>query len=244
MKRSPQLSHMVTSSFLAGILLVSAVWVGVAAMPAAVAQETQRTLTVTGRGRESVTTTRAKVSLGVEISGKTADEVQREVVQRANAVVELLRSQNVDQLETTGIRLNPQYRYDNGRSELVGYMGSNTVSFEVPTEAAGELIDAAVEAGATQVQGIEFIAEDSAIAAAQDVALQAATQAARRQAEAVFESLGFSAQEIVSIQIDGARTPMPIPAGARLEAASADVSSPVIGGEQTVEASVTLQIRY
>ncbi|PSN19946.1 hypothetical protein C7271_04680 [filamentous cyanobacterium CCP5] len=212
--------------------------------PAAIAQETMRTLTVTGRGSESAATTRAKVTLGVEITGKTAEEVQQEVARRASAVVDLLRSRSVSELETTGLRLNPQYSYENGRSELVGYQGVNTVSFKVPTAEAGPLIDEAVAAGATQVQGIEFMAEDEAIATAQEVALREATQSARRQADAVFDALGFTAREIVSIQINGANVPMPLPVAARLEAANADVSTPVIGGEQTVEATVTLQISY
>lgn len=244
MKPSSSLLNVLSPSLIAGAAL-TAVLVGLnASLPAAVAQETIRTLTVTGQGSESVVTTRAQVRLGVEVNGDTAEAVQQEVARRAAAVVEVLRSQNVDQLETTGIRLNPRYRYDNGESQLVGYVGTNTVSFELPTEAAGPVVDAAVQAGATRIQGISFIAEEEAITAAQSTALQLATEDARRQANAVFDTLGLTAREVISIEINGARAPMPIPMGARLEAASADVSTPVIGGEQTVEASVTLQISY
>lgn len=237
------IAHVVSLSLLVGVGFAAVAGLG-AFSQAAIAQENVRTLTVTGRGSESAATTRAKIALGVEITGETAAEVQQEVARRASAVVELLRSRSVSELETTGIRLNPQYSYDNGRSERVGYQGINTVSFEVPTAEAGALIDEAVTAGATQVQGIEFMAEDAAIAEAQEAALRAATQSARRQADAVFDALGFTANQIVSIQIDGANMPMPIPVAARLEAANADVSTPVIGGEQTVEASVTLEISY
>jgi uncharacterized protein YggE len=80
-----------------------------------------------------VQTTKAEVSLGVDVQGSDAATVQREVAQRSTAVVELLRSRNVDKLETTGVQLTPNYNYENGRSEIVGYTGSNTVSFQVPT---------------------------------------------------------------------------------------------------------------
>lgn len=248
MRQKNRLLQTTPSALLVVIMAISAIVLSLNITPSsvAIAQDSLRTLTVTGRGSERIDTTLAQVELGVEVSGDSATEVQTEVARRATAVVELLRSQNVQNLETTGIRLNPQYRYDDGRSELVGYIGSNTVSFRQPTDQVGELLDQAVAAGATQIQDIRFIAEDAAIADARDVALAAATQDAQRQANAVLSSLDLGPQEIVSIQIDGARPPIPIPlpASARLEAAQADFSTPVVGGEHNVEAAVTLQIRY
>ena len=59
--------------------------------------------------------------------------------------------------------------------------------------------------------------------------------------------MNFTAKEIVSIQINNATPPQPQPLvqyeGAdRL--ANAKATTPVIGGEQKVEAGVTLQISY
>jgi uncharacterized protein len=205
-----------------------------------------RTLSVSGRGVESVATTLAEVNLGVEIQGKTAQEVQQEAARRSSAVVALLKSRNVEKLQTAGIRLNPVYSYNNNVQRITGYAASNTVSFRVPSDRAGTLLDEAVKAGATQINGISFVATDEAIAAARQQALREATQDARQQADAVFSSLGFQAKEIVSIQVGGAATPPP-PILYRAEAAKQsldNVSTPVIGGEQQVEASVTLQISY
>jgi len=64
-------------------------------------------LTVTGEGREQIATTIAQVSLGVEVEAETAAAAQQEAARRSTAVVELLRDRNVDQLQTTGIRLEP-----------------------------------------------------------------------------------------------------------------------------------------
>lgn len=215
--------------------------------PVALAQEVpQRTLTVTGQGEIAVATTKTQVTLGVTAEGDDAEALQQDIARRSSAVVELLQSRNVEKLETTGIRLNPRYRYDNGRSEIVGYRGSNTVSFQLATEEMGTLLDDAVAAGANQIQNLSFVATDTAIAAAREQALRAATDDAQQQANAVLGALDLGPQEIVSIRIDGASPPMPIPLPARAEAASAsaDYSTPVIGGEQTVNARVTLQIRY
>ena len=55
-----------------------------------------RTLTVSGSGVERIATTMSQIQLGVEIQGKTAQEVQEELARRSSAVVELLRSRNVE----------------------------------------------------------------------------------------------------------------------------------------------------
>ncbi|MEH1840014.1 MAG: SIMPL domain-containing protein [Nostoc sp.] len=203
-----------------------------------------RTLSVSGRGVETIPTTLAQVSLGVEIQGKTAQEVQQEAARRSSAVVAFLKSQNVEKLQTTGIRLNPVYSYTNNVQRITGYAANNTVSFRIPTEKAGTLLDDAVKAGATEINGISFVANDEAIAAAQKQALKKATQDAQQQANAVFSALGFQSKEVVSIQVNNASAPPP-PMFLRAEAAKvADASTPVVGGEQQVEASVTLQISY
>ncbi len=168
-----------------------------------------RTLTVTGRGTEMVATTLTQVRLGVEAQGKTANDVQQDVARRSNSVVSLLRSRNVEKLETTGINLNPNYRYDNGVQSLTGYTASNIVSFRVETQKAGTLLDDAVKAGASRIDGVSFVASDSAIASAQKDALRKATQDAQAQADVVLNSLGLTKKEIVGIQVNGANTPPP-----------------------------------
>ncbi len=205
-----------------------------------------RTLTVSGRGTESVMTTIAQVRLGVESQGKTANEVQTIVAKRSNSVVTFLKSRNVDKLETTGINLNPVYNYDNGKQTLNGYTASNTVSFRIRNDQAGELMDEAVKAGASRIDGISFVATDEAIAAAQKVALRKATQEAQAQAQAVLSALNFTQKEIIGIQVNNA-VPQPRPMafeGAAVRAKFADAPTPVMGGEQLVEASVTLEISY
>jgi hypothetical protein len=207
-----------------------------------------RTLTVTGRGFEDIQTTLAQVRLGVEVEGKTANDVQQEVARRSNSVINFLRSQKVDKLETTGINLNPRYDYTNNRQTLVGYVGSNNVSFRVPTEKSGSIIDEAVKAGASRIDGVSFVASDDAISSAQKQALRKATQEAQAQADAVFSALNLTRKEIVNVQVNGASAPPPIfREAAAMDARAgrtAAAPSPVVSGEQRVEGSVTLQISY
>ncbi|MBD2003630.1 MULTISPECIES: SIMPL domain-containing protein [Cyanophyceae] len=214
----------------------------------AVAQEKMlRTLTVSGRGVENIPTTLTQVRLGVEVQGKVAADVQQEAARRSAAVVELLKSRNVEKLETTGISLNPIYSYENNVQRLTGYSATNIVSFRIDTQKAGTLLDEAVKAGATRIDGISFVADDSAIASAQKQALREATQDAQAQADAVLSSLNLTRKEIVNIQVNGAVVPPPRPlpiADMAMRSESLAKTTPVIGGEQEVEASVTLQISY
>lgn len=204
-----------------------------------------RTLTVTGRGIEVIPTTQTQVRLGVEVQGKTAAEVQQEAARRSSAVVELLRSRQVEKLETTGITLNPSYSYENNQQRLTGYTATNTVTFRINTQSAGTLLDDAVNAGATRIDGVSFVAVESAIESARKEALKTATQDAKSQADAVLSALNLKRGEIVSIQVNGASAPPPMYrqlAGTR--GVAAEATTPVVGGEQQIEASVTLQISY
>jgi uncharacterized protein len=216
-------------------------------LPTAAIAQAQRLLTVSGRGTESISTTIAQVRLGVEAQGKTAAEVQGIVAKRSNAVVTYLKSRKVEKLETTGVNLNPIYSYDNNKQTLTGYSASNTVMFRTSNSAAGEILDQSVKAGASRIDGISFVATDEAIAAAQKIALKRATQEAQAQANAVFSALSFTQKEIVGIQINNAMPrPRPMEESALMQrsAKMADAPTPIMGGEQTVEAAVTLEISY
>lgn len=204
-----------------------------------------RTLTVSGQGVVTIPTTQTQVQLGVEVLGKTAEEVQTEAAKRTASVIELLRSRNVEKLETTGIRLNPTYSYANDQQRLTGYSATNTVSFRLNTEKVGSLLDDAVKAGATRIDGISFVASDPEINAAQQQALKLATKEAESQANAVLSALNLTSREIIGIQVNNASAPVPMPVMYRADVAVASAPpTPVVGGEQQVRASVTLQISY
>lgn len=227
-------------------LLLSLQLVGMAQIsPVMAAEQRLRTLTVTGRGTATIITTLAQVRLGVEVQGKTAEEVQQEAARRSSLVVEYLKSRNVDKLETTGIGLNPIYNYQNNEQKVIGYSASNTVSFRVESKDAGAIMDRAVKVGATRIDGINFIAPESSISSAQQSAIKKATQDAQNQASAVFSSLNLQQKDIVNIQIDGASAPPPVYYRAEAMMAKTNAATtPVEAAEQQVQASVTLQISY
>lgn len=206
-----------------------------------------RILSVTGQGEVRVPTSRSAITLGVEVTAPTAQAAQQEAAQRSQQVMTLLQNRQVQRLQTTGIQLSPRYRYDEGGQTLEGFTASNTVSFEVLTPQAGALMDAAVQAGATRIDGVQFLAEDTLLKVAEQQALQKATEAAQTQAQAVLDALNLTSQEVIGIQINGASAPPmpgPVPMYKAMTADAMASPTPVAGGDQTVYGSVTLQIRY
>jgi uncharacterized protein YggE len=157
-----------------------------------------------------------------------------------------LRSKKVDKLQTAGISLNPIYNYQNNQQKLTGYNATNSLSFRLPVAQAGAVIDAAVQAGATRIDSVSSIASEEAIAKAQAQSLQLATKDAQRQAQAVLSALGFQPKEVVGIQINDAARPSPVmmESAAFARADRKMATTEVVGGEQEVQANVTLQISY
>lgn len=204
-----------------------------------------RTLTVSGKGEISIPTTLTQVQLGVEVSGQTAEEVQQQVAQRSQAVIDLLKSRQVEKLETTGVRLNPNYSYKDGEQTIKGYSGANIVSFRLPTDKVGTLLDDAVKAGASRIDNVSFVAADDVIVKAQQAAIAEATDQARSQVQAALSALDLQQREIINVQVSGInQMPIPMPAIAGELAQSVKAPTPIIGGDQDVGAIVTLQVRY
>lgn len=204
----------------------------------------ERVLSVTGRGERSVKTTKARIQLGVTVDGKTAIATQTEVGRQANSIVSRLQQLDVEKLQTTSIQLNPKYVYENNRQRQEGFTGQTSVSFLVEIEKAGETLDAAVASGSNQVEQLSFIANDTVLNEARQLALQDAVKDAQSQANAVLTLLGFTPKVIKTIQIMDSPIAYPLSQIRPVSFAKDSNSVPIIGGEQKVEALVTLQIIY
>jgi uncharacterized protein YggE len=209
-------------------------------IPVLAQEQLINTITVTGQGIETIPTTLIKVNLGVEIRGREAISVQQQIAQRTTAVVNFLKERQVDKLQTSGFHLQPQYHYRNEERNFQGYLGVNTVSFQLPVEQIGNLLDETVKAGATRIDSVSFTATAEEINIAQKEALRKATQDAQQQAETVLKALNLNPKEVTRIEINHSSFPQPRMA----QLSEATNGTPIIGGEQNVSASVTLQISY
>lgn len=179
------------------------------------------------------------------MEGKTAIAVQEEVARQANSIVSRLQQLNVEKLQTTSVQLSPKYVYENNRQRQDGFTGQTSVSFLVALDQAGTVLDAAVNSGANQIEQISFIASDVELNAAKQLALQDAIKDAQTQSNTVLSALGFTPKTIKTINISDSAIAYPVSQPRATFAKDAAASSvPILGGEQKVEAAVTLQITY
>ncbi|BAY86400.1 hypothetical protein NIES267_59070 [Calothrix parasitica NIES-267] len=208
-------------------------------------EDAKNILQVTSKGEVTVPTSITTVDLGIQVQAPTAAEVQQQVAEQTTNVVDVLENLEVQELQTTSVRLFPVYSFENDTRTLTGFEGRNTLSFELPTEDAGTAIDKATEAGANLVQNISFSASDEALQQARLQALNQAVEQAQTEAQTVFNTLGLVSQEIVGIEILQLGESNPIAQPLQFEASAArDATTPIIGSNQTVQATVSLDILY
>ena len=187
----------------------------------------------------------ATVSAGVTTQARTAVEAMRTNAQAMNAVVDRIEQLGVAErdIQTSGISLGAMYDYDQSTQRQVfrGYQASNRVSVRLrDIQRTGEVLDALVAAGATDLGGPEWSIDDDTAARAQ--ARSAAMERARAQALEYARLAGYSDLRLLEINETVAPSrPMPIIAEmARAEAA--DASTPVRPG--MVEATVIVTVKY
>jgi uncharacterized protein len=183
------------------------------------------------------------VMIEVEVEAKTAKEAQSEVARRSNAVITELKNLKVDKLQTTNISLNPKIVTENDKQIQVGFIGQISISFVTSIDRSGVILDRAIATGANRVTQITFSAEDEAILAVRSLALEDAVKDAQIQAKAVLNSLNLKPQSIRTITING-DSPQGYITNLQINNSAGRSSTPIIGGEQVVQASVTLEIIY
>ena len=108
----------------------------------------------------------ATVSAGVTTQARTAVEAMRTNAQAMNAVVDRIEQLGVAErdIQASGISLGAMYDYDQSTQRQVfrGYQASNRVSVRLrDIQRTGEVLDALVAAGATDLGGPEWSIDDS-----------------------------------------------------------------------------------
>jgi len=194
-----------------------------------------------GEGVVAAAPDQARIGIGVVTQAATAEAAGTQNAERADAVLRELRrvaGPNAE-IRTAGYALEPIYRSPRGAApEISGYTARNTVLITTGDLASvGPIIDAAMKAGANNIQRLEFSLKDQRAARAQ--ALKEATAAARADAEAIASALGVRIVRVLSAEAGGEPPIRPMVMGmARMEAAA----TPIEPGTVEVRAAVTLRV--
>jgi uncharacterized protein len=190
-------------------------------------------LTVSGTGSANLVPDRASFTFGTVNQARTASAALAASSQAAARIVDALRKAGVAKadIQTSEISLSPRMN-ENGDA-IVGYSASNSVTALARKLAdAGNLVDAAVGAGANQVYGPNLVASDQDNA--YHSALKAAVAKARANAEALASASGLTLGPITAIAESGGAIPLPAADSGRT------MTAPIEPGTQMVQATVTV----
>lgn len=155
----------------------------------------------------------ATVGAGVTSEAPTATEALRLNSAEMAKVIARIKALGVAEqdIQTTGINLNAQYDYNQEARRPVfrGYQASNRVSVILrKIDNAGKVLDALVEAGATDLNGPSFAIENDE--AAKDAARKRAIERAQARVKAYADMFGYDGARVlwISESIEG-RGPVP-----------------------------------
>ncbi len=149
-------------------------------------------VTVSGTGVINIKPDTATITLGVSETAKGAVEAQATVNKKIAAVKKALIKEGAkeEDISVSDLSVWGNYDYSGDTQKLTGYTASHTLNITTADmDAVGPLIDAALGAGANQLQGVAFTAENND--AAYDQALKLAVEKAREKAEVLAAAAGL-----------------------------------------------------
>ena len=212
--------------FLSALILAATVYISIQSINILDSGDNNdgNTITISAEGKVDAVPDVARVDFSVIAQGKTPKGVQRQVSEKMNKIVDFIKEQGVDakDIKTLNISVNPRYYYSYDYPRIpcplmdevypsssspiscppkspviIGYEASQTLDVKIrELDNAGDIIDGAVENGATQVGGINFSIDDP-----DELRAQAREQAfvkAREKAEALAKIAGMKIKRVIT----------------------------------------------
>jgi len=202
----------------------------------------EHTISVTGQGIVNLTPDTSDIQLGVTVQKSTATEARNAAADAMNGVIAAVKQAGVADadIQTTNLSLQPVYdnnsSINGGPGKLIGFQVNNEISVVVrDLSKVGTIVDTAVTAGATSVDGIDFRVNNEGPAETQ--ARAAAVADAKSKADQLASAAGVTITGVSSIDEQSESTPYPVAfAGAAPRAAS----TPIQPGTTSVTVTVTV----
>ncbi|MFO7833759.1 MAG: SIMPL domain-containing protein [Halohasta sp.] len=205
----------------------------------------ERTITVSKSGEVTAEPDMAVVRAAVEATGDDQTAVRDELSQRADRLTEALQDAGIDAEAITTDRFDIRDRTDRRPAEEAEsgptYVGVHAFRIEVDdADAAGEIVDTAVEAGADDIGRIGYTLSEERQAELREEALQSALEAARTEAEFVAGEVDASVGDVVTVDTDQDRVS---PAYETAEDDAGGRSTELRPDDVTVRATATVSYR-
>lgn len=199
----------------------------------------ERTVSVSATGLASATPDMATISTGVVAEAATAREAMAANTAAMSKLLNGIKAAGFDSkdIRTTTVDVNPRYAEPRpGKPAVInGYSAQNQVRITVrDLKKLGDLLDAVLALGATQMGGIAF--EVSQAEKLRDEARKTAMINARRRAELYATAAGASLGDVLSISEDTPSVQPRMMEGRAVAFSAASV--PVEAGEIQLNATI------
>lgn len=229
-------------AFIVAVMLGSAPLLHAQDVPAA-ANSLVPSIVTTGEATVRRAPDQAFVTVAVETRAKTPREAQAQNAQAMTSVQQRIATAGIpkDAVRTTGYSIQQEFDYSNGRQTPRGYVARNGIEVRVDAvEKTGDLLDAVVGAGATNIAGVRFDLKDRV--GAEREALRLSVADARARAEAMAAGAGRSLDRILRIVDNVQPRFKPQPGVMMARAVESPAETPVAPGEIEVTAQVELTV--
>lgn len=200
-------------------------------------------------GEARVAPDKATINVGVQTRAATAAAAAAQNSQRQRAVIDAIKARGVpaEQITTSNFNVIPETRYDREGQQAprtTSYLVMNSIAVELKRiDQVGPVLDAALAAGANQINSLSFGLQNAD--SARRVALTLAVAKARADADAMARAAGGTLGPLLEMTAGDSyapRPPVPFAAEQRLAVASADV--PIEAGQEVIQARVTARWQF
>lgn len=212
-------------------------------------------VSTSGTATVKVNPDKVSVTIGVETRGETAKEAAEANAELMNKVIAALKGLGIadSQISTSWYSVNPVYEWRSPpcieiypqppecapKSEITGYSASNSVTVTLDAdEDVGKVIDEAVAAGATNVNGAYFFVSAERQEEVRSSLIEEAIANARGRADKAAVAVEMEVTGVKSISLNDVSFPVFYKDFAVAEGAS----TPVLPGQQ--EVSMTVQATF
>jgi len=202
---------------------------------------TSRYITVNAQGSVKVVPDAVRISATSTNVAATSKEARAATAKTSAAVRAAILAAKIDKkdISTPSISVNPEYKYDNNTSTLIGYRASQSFNIVVrAADTAGSVVDDIVAAGGDSVQlngATPFVLDNTKATTA---ARTAAVKSARAKAASYATLLGVKLGKVTYLIENSSPTPyVPVMAVAKAESDATVIDL----GEQEVSVSVTVK---
>jgi uncharacterized protein YggE len=200
LRETKQISYMEvtmrTKILIPTMILIAAVALSACSASVQLGQTQPRTISVNGNAQVILAPDVAYISIGVHSEAKTATEAVASNNTQTQAVIDAIKAQGVDakDIQTTNFSVYQQQKTSpTGESLGTFFMADNTVYVTIhDITKIGDILDAAISAGANNIYGITFDVQnkEAALATGRDQAMADAQAQAEQLAKAAGSSLG------------------------------------------------------